>query len=177
MYEQLGVRPDIEDFALVRIHGRSTHRRLEAFRHGGMYAFPEFSPARQPSRRRGTAYTGFNVIRSNPRLRIQSHWNADHASPVKAFGDSGRDWKPGAMDAMQDGWAPVALVSVREPDARLFGQPVEAGRRPSQRRCAASPVTIGAFPVCAAPLECLGDTPAIRVPAAAIGEDGPLAIP
>jgi len=87
-----------------------------------------------------------------------------------------RDWKPGAFDAMQDGWAPVRWCLFVEPTHAYIGRPLTL-----EAVMANEDVLIpGNYPVrfkiwgpigVAWEHEC-----SIRIPEVARGEDGPLAV-
>lgn len=115
-YEQAGARPDLLDAALVR----SMAERFEAdwTRYGmdDIYPFPEdmlLEAQRLHGRQRAL---GFDIVRSNPRIPAFNVTGLlDHALTGEGFWTFWRRWKPGIVDVLSDGWAPLKWCLFSEP--------------------------------------------------------------
>ena len=69
---------------------------------------------------------GFNAIRANPKIcGFNLTGMLDHAFTGEGVWRFWRDWKPGAFDAMQDGWAPVRWCLFVEPKHTYVGRPIK----------------------------------------------------
>ena len=74
----------------------------------GVYAFPEDMLRDSQRRMARHRLLGFDLIRSNPRIcgfNLTSY--LDPVLTGEGVWRFWRDWKPGAMDALQDGWWPL----------------------------------------------------------------------
>lgn len=122
-FEAAGARPDLLDAALIRSMAERFEADLTRYGLDDLYPFPEdllIDAQRRHARHREL---GFDIVRSNPKL---AGWNItgllDHALTGEGFWTFWRQWKPGIVDVLSDGWAPLRWC--------LFSQPryVEAGR-------------------------------------------------
>ncbi len=126
MYEQLGARPDIEDYVIVRAMADKLIADWKRFGMEGVYAFPEFFLRDSQARMARYRLHGFNVIRANPKIcGFNLTGMLDHALTGEGVWRFWRDWKPGAMDAMQDGWAPLRWCLFVNPTHVYAGQAVK----------------------------------------------------
>ena len=115
-YEQAGARDDLLDAALVR----SMAVRFEAdwARYGldDVYPFPEdmlLEAQRLHGRQRAL---GFDIVRSNPQIPAFNVTGLlDHALTGEGFWTFWRRWKPGIVDVLTDGWAPLRWSLFSEP--------------------------------------------------------------
>lgn len=178
MYEQAGIPADAEDF----IHMQSMVTRFTAdwsrFGMDVVYPFPETLLQASQAAMARHRLLGFNLIRSNPKIcGYNLTGMLDHAFTGEGVWRFWRDWKPGAFDAMQDGWAPVRWCLFVEPTNVYAGRPftVEAVLANEDA------VRPGEYP---AQFRVWGPNGlawqrqnAVRIPNATAGQDGPLAVP
>ena len=178
MYEQLGVRPDMEDYAIVKSMADRFTADWKRFGMEGVCAFPEFLLRDSQIRSARHRLLGFNVLRSNPKnCGFNLTGMLDHALTGEGVWRFWRDWKPGVMDAMQDGWCPLRWCLFVYPTHNYIGRPVkleavlanEDVLRPDEY-----PVR---FRVCGPAGIAWERAATVRVAAPPPGEDGPLAIP
>jgi hypothetical protein len=178
MYEQAGIRADAEDYVLMK----SMADRLTAdWSRWGMevvYPFPETLLRVSQSQMARHRLLGFNMIRSNPKFcGFNLTGMLDHGMTGEGVWRFWRDWKPGAFDAMQDGWAPVRWCLFVEPTHTYVGRAItveavlanedtlRAGNYPAQFR-AWGPGGIA-----------WDRRVDLRIPEVPAGQDGPLAVP
>jgi hypothetical protein len=176
MYEQLGLRPDAEDYVLMRSMADKFTADWTRFGMDGVYAFPEYMLRDSEFRMARHRLLGFNLIRSNPKI---CGFNLTGMEGITGEGvwRLWRGWKPGAMDAMQDGWSPLRWCLFVEPTHVYAGRPVKL------EVVLANEDVLGPGEY---PVRCRVWGPAgvawerqvrVRVPTVQPGEDGPLAIP
>jgi hypothetical protein len=178
MYEQLGVRPGIEDYVIVRSMADKLIADWKRFGMESVYAFPEYFLRDSQARMARHRLLGFNAIRSNPKIcGFNLTGMLDHALTGEGVWRYWRDWKPGVMDVMQDGWAPLRWCLFVRPTHTYVRRPVklegvlanEDVLRPGEY-----PVR---FRVCGPAGIAWERAATIHVPTLPQGEDGPLAIP
>lgn len=125
-FEQAGARPDLEDYALISSMAERFTADWGRFRMDGVYAFPEDmlrDSQRLMARQR---VLGFDLVRSNPRIcGFNVTGMLDHALTGEGLWRFWRDWKPGAMDALQDGWAPLRWCLFANPPHAYSGKVVK----------------------------------------------------
>jgi hypothetical protein len=177
MYEQASIRKDAEDYVYMRSMADSFVAAWKRFGMDAVYPSPEtlLQVSQQAMARH--RLLGFNLIRSNPKFcGFNLTGMLDHGMTGEGVWRFWRDWKPGAFDAMQDGWAPVRWCLFVEPTHTYIGRPLTL-----EAVMANEDVLMpGNYPVCfkiwgpigvAWEHEC-----SIRIPEVAKGEDGPLAV-
>jgi Glycosyl hydrolases family 2, sugar binding domain/Glycosyl hydrolases family 2/Glycosyl hydrolases family 2, TIM barrel domain len=125
MYEQAGIPPDAEDYLLMK----SMADRLVAdwSRFGMETVYPTAETLLRESQKRMAHHrlVGFNLIRSNPQIcGFNLTGMLDHAYTGEGVWRFWRDWKPGAFDAMCDGWAPLRWCLFAEPSHTYLENPV-----------------------------------------------------
>ena len=178
MYEQLGVRPDVEDYAIVRSMADRLTADWKRFGMEGVYAFPEYLLRESQIRSARHRLLGFNVLRSNPKIcGYNLTGMLDHGLTGEGVWRFWRDWKPGVMDAMRDGWAPLRWCLFVYPTHAYTNRQVkleavlanEDVLRPDEY-----PVR---FRVCGPAGIAWERTATVSVATPKPGEDGPLAIP
>jgi hypothetical protein len=178
MYEQAGARPDLEDFRLMLSMADGLIADWKRFGMEGVYPFPEDMLSDSQRRMARHRTLGFNLVRSNPHLcGFNVTGMLDHAMTGEGIWRFWRDWKPGAMDAMQDGWWPLRWCLFVDGAHNYVGRPF---------RVEAVLATEDVLPPGQYPARFRINGPAgnvwerraiVKVPTPASGEDGPLAIP
>jgi hypothetical protein len=178
MYEQAGIPADAEDFLLMRSMADRFVADWSRFGMDVVYPFPERLLSVSQASMARHRLLGFNLIRSNPNIcGFNLTGMLDHAFTGEGVWRFWRDWKPGAFDAMQDGWAPVRWCLFVEPNHVYAGRPftVEAVLanedtvRPGEYRAQ--------FRVWGPNGLAWERQNMVRIPSASAGEDGPLAVP
>ena len=178
MFEQDGARTDVPDAALI---GAMADRLVADWQRFGMdqaYAFPEdmlLDSQRLHARQR---LLGFDLIRSNPKIcGYNLTGMLDHALTGEGVWTFWREWKPGIMDALADGWAPLRWCLFVEPfhgyagrvfkvEAVLANEDVlKPGDYQVRLRVIGPPGVIWEKKTVA------------RIPQPEAGQDGPLAVP
>jgi hypothetical protein len=125
MFEQAGIRTDAEDYVLLK--GMVDHLSADWARFGmeSVYPFPETLLRVSQLNMVRHRLLGFNLVRSNPKIcGYNLTGMLDHAYTGEGVWRFWRDWKPGAFDAMCDGWAPVRWCLFAEPSHTYSGRPV-----------------------------------------------------
>jgi len=178
MYEQAGIPAEAEDSILMRSMADQFVADWSRFGMDVVYPFPETLLRESQAAMARHRLLGFNLIRSNPKIcGFNLTGMLDHAFTGEGVWRFWRDWKPGAFDAMQDGWAPVRWC--------LFVAPsnVYAGRSFTVEAVLANEDAVrpGEYP---AQFRVWGPKGlawqhqnAVRIPNATAGQDGPLAVP
>jgi hypothetical protein len=126
MYEQAGTPPEVEDFALIRSMADRLQADWQRFGMDGVYPFPEDmlrDSQRLMARQRAL---GFDLVRSNPRVcGFNVTGMLDHALTGEGFWRFWREWKPGIVDVLQDGWAPLRWCLFADPMHAWAGRTVK----------------------------------------------------
>ena len=177
-YEQSGANPEFDDFKYFK----HTEEKLTAdwvrFGMDGVYAFPEEMLRASQELHGRQRQLGFSLIRSNPRICGYNLTGLlDHGYTGEGLWTFWREFKPGIMEILQEGWAPLRWC--------LFVAPMHAyANRPLKLEALlANEDTLapGTYPVW---LRVLGPKGVawekkldMVVPQPAADEDGPLAIP
>jgi hypothetical protein len=178
MYEQAGIPAAAEDFILMQSMADHFVADWSRFGMDLVYPFPETLLHESQAAMARHRLLGFNLIRSNPKIcGYNLTGMLDHAFTGEGVWRFWRDWKPGAFDAMQDGWAPVRWCLFVEPTNVYAGRPftVEAvlanedAVRPGEYRAQ--------FRVWGPKGMAWEHQNAVRIPSATAGQDGPLAVP
>jgi hypothetical protein len=177
-FEQAGVRSDLFDVAYMRYLADKVIADWNRWGFDGVYATPEDmlrDSQRLHSRQR---LLGFDLIRSNPRIcGFNLTGILDHGMTGEGLWTFNREWKPGVVDALSDGWAPVRWC--------LFAEPMHgyAGRKLHIEAVLANEDVLGpgTYPVTfrisgpqGVAWEQRGE---LRLPEPVAGEDPPLAVP
>jgi len=125
MFEQAGVRPDAEDYVLMRSMADRFIADWERFGMDAAYPFPETLLEVSQEKMARHRLLGFNMIRSNPKFcGFNLTGMLDHGMTGEGVWRFWRDWKPGAFDAMQDGFARVRWCLFVEPTHTYLGRPI-----------------------------------------------------
>ncbi len=89
-----------------------------------VYPFPEDMLRESQARMARHRLLVFNMIRSNPKIcGYNLTGMLDHGMTGEGVWRFWRDWKPGAMDAMQDGWWPLRWCLFVTPTHVYAGRP------------------------------------------------------
>ncbi len=177
-YEQYGFNPDYEDFAYFRTTSEKLTADWTRYGMDGVYAFPEDMLHDSQALHCRQRLLGFNALRSNPKICGYNLTGLlDHGFTGEGLWSFWREWKPGIVDALQDGWAPLRWCAFVSPMHGYVNRPFKVEAVLANEDVLAP----GAYPVT---LRIVGPqgiawerkTEAV-VPEPAPGEDGPLAIP
>ncbi len=125
MYEEAGVPKTAEDY--VEMLSMSDRFSADWFRFGmdTVYPYPEILLNKSQLSMVRHRLLGFNLIRANPLIcGFNLTGMLDHALTGEGVWRFWRDWKPGAFDAMSDGWAPVRWCLFAEPAHTYVGKPL-----------------------------------------------------
>ncbi|HEX4487845.1 MAG TPA: hypothetical protein VH088_16335, partial [Terriglobales bacterium] len=126
MYEQAGVRADAEDYLLMKSMADRLTSDWARFGMDTVYPFPETLLRVSQANMARHRLLGFNLLRSNPKYcGYNLTGMLDHGMTGEGVWRFWRDWKPGAFDAMQDGWAPVRWCLFVEPTHAYLGRPIK----------------------------------------------------
>lgn len=125
-YEQNGANPEADDFKFFK----QTEEKLTAdWTRLGMdavYAFPEEMLRASQQMHCRQRQLGFNLIRSNPRICGYNLTGLlDHGYTGEGLWTFWREFKPGIMDTLQDGWAPLRWCLFAAPMHAYAGRPVK----------------------------------------------------
>jgi hypothetical protein len=177
-YEQNGANPEGDDFKFFK----QTEEKLTAdwirFGMDGVYAFPEeMLRASQQLHCRQRAL-GFSLIRSNPKICGYNLTGLlDHGYTGEGLWTFWREFKPGIMDTLQEGWAPLRWCLFVTPLHGYTGRPLTLEVVLANEDVLAP----GVYP---AKLRVMGPHGVawekkveVIIPQPKAGEDGPLAIP
>lgn len=123
--EQAGLKANLEDVAFLQNTVDKFTADWQRFGMNEVYPFPEdllHESQRLHARQRTL---GFNLIRSNPRICGYNLTGLlDHGFTGEGLWSFWREWKPGIMDALQDGWAPLRWCLFAAPMHGYLGRPI-----------------------------------------------------
>jgi hypothetical protein len=121
---------------------------------------------------------GFNLIRSNPKIcGFNLTGMLDHAFTEEGVWRFWRDWKPGAFDAMQDGWAVARWCLFVEPTNVYAGRPFTVEAVFANEDAIRAGEYSAQFRIWGPDGLAWQRQSALRIPGATAGQDGPLAVP
>lgn len=177
-YEQHGANPEWDDFKFFK---RTEERLAEEWKRLGMegvYAFPEEMLRDSQRLHCRQRLLGFNLIRSNPNICGYNLTGLlDHGYTGEGLWTFWREFKPGIMDALQDGWAPLRWCLFAAPMHAYTGRPFKLEAVLATEDALAP----GSYP---ALLRVMGpdgvaweERRDVVIPEPAAGADGPLAVP
>ncbi len=177
-YEQRGIRPDLED---VRYFQAMVDGLLADWPKYGMddvYPFPEDLLRESDLMHSRQRILGFDLIRSNPRFCGYNLTGLlDHGFTGEGLWSFWREWKPGVLDALQDGWAPLRWCLFTVPKHGYIGRPVKLEAVLANEDV----LTPGAYPVTLRVFGPQGlaweQKTTLTVPASTPEADAPLALP
>ncbi|MHB1294174.1 MAG: glycoside hydrolase family 2 protein [Anaerolineae bacterium] len=124
-YEQAGIGPEVMDHDLMRTWSDALERDWRRWGFDEVYAFPE-DMLRESQRLHGRQRTiGFDAIRANPNLcGFNLTGLLDHGMTGEGLWTFWREWKPGIVDVLADGWAPLRWCLFTTPLHGYTGQHV-----------------------------------------------------
>lgn len=176
-FEQYGARSDLHDVALFR---SMEERFISEWNRYGMqevYAFPQHmldhSNLMHSKQRRRI----FDHVRSNPRYcGYNLTGMLDHGYSGEGLWTFFREWKPGVIEALQDGWSPLRWCLFVEPMHVYAGAPFRVEAVLANEDV----LQPGEYPVCFRIAGKHGvvweSKVTVRIPESRTGEDGPLAV-
>ena len=178
MYEQVGARPDLSDAVLFRSMAEKLIADWEKFGMDGVYPFPAEMLRDSQRLHIRQRLLGFDLIRSNPNLCGYNVTGLlDHGITGEGLWNFWREFKPGIMDALADGWAPLRWCLFVEPMHGYLGRKIKVevvlanedvlrpGRYPARLRISDCKGIVWE--------KCMD----VNIPEPPPGEEGPLAVP
>ncbi len=177
-YEQAGADPEAEDVALMRAMAERFLADWQRFGMDDAYPFPEDMLRASQHLHAHQRRLGFDLIRANPHLcGFNLTGMLDHGMTGEGLWTFWREWKPGIVDALADGWAPLRWCLFVEPAHTYVGQPITLEAVLANEDVLPPgdyPVTLR---VCG-PAGIVWETKIVApIPTPAAGQDGPLAVP
>jgi hypothetical protein len=178
MYEQAGIPADAEDSILMRSMADKFGADWSRFGMEVVYSFPETLLRESQAAMARHRLLGFNLIRSNPKIcGFNLTGMLDHAFTGEGIWRFWRDWKPGAFDAMQDGWAPVRWCLFVEPTNVYAGRPFTVEAVLANEDAVRPGEYSAQFRVWGPNGLAWERQKSVHIPSVTTGEDGPLAVP
>ena len=177
-YEQRGLSPELEDMQHFRATVDAFTADWKRLGMEGVYAFPEDMLRDSQRLHCRQRVFGFDLIRSNPKICGYNLTGLlDHGYTGEGLWTFWREWKPGIVDALQDGWAPLRWCLFASPMHGYVNRPVNLDAVLANEDVVAP----GEYPVTLRVLGPAGvaweQQTVLRVPEPNPGDDGPLAIP
>lgn len=177
-YEQHGANPQWDDFKFLQQTEEKLAADWERLGMEGVYAFPEEMLRASQQLHVRQRLLGFNLIRSNPKIcGFNLTGLLDHGYTGEGLWTFWREFKPGIMEALQDGWAPLRWCLFAAPMHAYVGRPLKLEAILANEDVLAP----GTYPV---RLRVVGpsgiaweEKREFVIPKPAAGEDGPLAVP
>ena len=124
----------MEDARLYRVWRDQFLADWERYRLDRVFGRPEDFFAQSIARMASQRLLGINAIRSNPNVIGHSLTGTlDQGMTGEGVWTTFRELKPGATDAIFDGWAPLRWCLFAEPANVYRGTPVQPGGRAGQR--------------------------------------------
>jgi hypothetical protein len=124
-FEQHRCREDLEDYRFLRGMEDALERDMERWGMRDVYPFAEDLLVDSQERMARHRIHGFDLIRSNPALcGFNLTGILDHAFTGEGLWRLWRSWKPGSMDALQNGWWPVRWCLFVSPWHAYAGRPL-----------------------------------------------------
>ena len=177
-YEQSGANPESEELKFFKQTAEKLTADWARLGMDGVYAFPEEMLRASQQLHCRQRELGFSLIRSNPRICGYNLTGLlDHGYTGEGLWTFWREFKPGIMDTLQEGWAPLRWCLFVSPMHAYAGRPLKLEAVLANEDVLAP----GAYP---AWLRVLGPKGVawekkldMVIPQPADGQDGPLAIP
>ena len=124
-FEEAGARTDLADVALIGSMADRLVADWERFGFDGVYPFPEDMLRDSQRLHVRQRLLGFDLLRSNPKI---SGFNVtgmlDHGISGEGLWSFTREWKPGIVDALSDGWAPLRWCLFASPSHGYVGRDI-----------------------------------------------------
>lgn len=125
MYEQVGARPDLRDARMCLEWSDKIEADWKRFGMEGVYPFAEDMLRDSQRLHARQRLLGFDLIRSNPKIcGFNLTGMLDHGLTGEGLWTFWREWKPGIVDALSDGWAPLRWCLFATPLHGYAGRPV-----------------------------------------------------
>jgi hypothetical protein len=125
-YEQARIPADAEDYQLVKSMCDKLNDDWEKWGMDAVYPFPEWLLRESQAAMARNRLFIFNKIRANPKVcGYNITGMLDHAYSGEGIWRFWRDFKPGVMDAVQDGWWPVRWCLFATPTHNYLGRPIK----------------------------------------------------
>jgi len=177
-YEQQRVPEDAADYQLIKSMADRLTADWERWAMSTVYPFPEnLLYASQVAMARHRLLV-FNLIRSNPKFcGYNLTGMLDHGFTGEGLWHFWRDFKPGALDAVKDGWAPVRWCLFVNPTHTYLGRPVKLEAVLANEDVLSPGKYNGRFRVWGPNGLAWDRASSFDVQKMSSGEDGPLAIP
>jgi hypothetical protein len=177
-YQETRMTTETEDYQLMRSMAARLVADWNRMGMDSVYPFPQDflrDSQRWEARHRKL---GFNLIRSNPHIcGFNLTGMLDHVMTGEGVWGFWRDWKPGVMDAMRDGWAPLRWCLFVTPTHTYAGRTIKIEAVLANEDVLAP----GRYPVrfrIWGPKGTVWERSAVaQIPEVTSGEDGPLAVP
>ncbi len=177
-YEQAGVPSDAEDYQLVRSMADKLTDDWQRWGMETVYPFAEnllYASQQAMARHRLLV---FNLIRANPKFcGYNLTGMLDHGYTGEGLWRFWRDFKPGAMDAVKDGWAAVRWCLFVNPTHTYLGRPVKIEAVLANEDILDAGDYAARFRVMGPDGVAWDQSSTLHIPQVAKGEDGPLAVP
>jgi hypothetical protein len=178
VYEHRRINPEAEDALLMRSMAERFLADWARYGMDGVYAFPEDMLRESQRLHARQRLLGFDAIRANPQIcGFNLTGMLDHGMTGEGLWTFWREWKPGIVDALADGWAPARWCLFADPMHGYLGRPVTLEAILANE----DDWPAGDYPVC---LRVVGPAgvawehrTTLSIPQAAPGHDGPLAMP
>jgi glycosyl hydrolase family 2 len=118
-----GVTPP--DLAYTRSMARRFEEDWAAYGMGGVYCFPQDALRASQAHQSRQRATSFDLVRANPQIAGYNLTGMlDHALTGEGSWTFWRRWKPGVVEALSDGWAPLRWCLFVTPAVAYPGDPV-----------------------------------------------------
>ena len=177
-YELNRVNPELDDMKFFEKTVSLFTADWKRFGMDGVYAFPEdmlHDSQRLHARQR---LLGFDLIRSNPKIcGFNLTGLLDHGFTGEGLWTFWREWKPGIVDALKDGWAPLRWCAFVSPMHAYLGHPLKVEVVLANEDVLAP----GDYPVALRIVGANGigweHKTTLTIPQSPEGGDGPLAVP
>ncbi len=177
-YEQFRVNADLEDFVFLRNTVDKFNADFARFGLDAVYAFPEDMLEHSQRLHCRQRLLGFNLIRSNPKICGYNVTGLlDHGFTGEGLWTFWREWKPGIVDALKDGWAPLRWCLFVSPMHGYLNRPLTVEAVLANEDV----LEPGDYPVTLRIMGSKGiaweQKTTVTIPQTPHGEDGPLAVP
>ncbi len=124
-YEQHGANPESDDFKYFKQTVQKLLSDWKRFGMEGVYAFPEEMLRASQQLHARQRQLGFSLIRSNPKICGYNLTGLlDHGYTGEGLWTFWREFKPGVMDILQEGWAPLRWCLFVAPMHAYVGRPL-----------------------------------------------------
>ena len=177
-FEEARARADLSDVRLIRSWADRLTADWERWGFDGVYPFPEDMLRDSQRLHARQRLLGFDLLRSNPQIcGYNLTGMLDHGMTGEGLWTYTREWKPGIVDALSDGWAPLRWCLFVEPMNGYTGRPLHVNVVLANEDV----LPPGCYPV---RLRIVGPAGVawerrvdLSLPAPVAGEDPPLAVP